>query len=123
LAVPDDLRPLHTDDDYEAALRQMEVLWGSPSGTPEGDRLDILATLVDAYETARMPMTPPDPITAIQFRMEQLGLRPRDLADLLGTDKVVTEILDRKRGLTLPMIRRLHERLEISADILIQPIV
>ncbi len=119
----DDLRPLHTEDDYEAALRQMEALWGSPSGTPEGDRLDVLATLVDAYETARMPMTPPDPVAAIEFRMEQLGLRLSDLADLLGPVSEVSEILARKRDLTLPMIRQLHERLDIPADILIRPIV
>jgi HTH-type transcriptional regulator/antitoxin HigA len=123
LAVLDDLRPLRTEEDYHAALRQVEALWGSASGTPEGDRLDILATLIDAYEAVHVRMDPPDPIAAIEFRMEQLGLRPADLADMLGSSARAVDILDRKRGLTLAMIRRLHERLGISADVLITPTV
>ena len=99
----------------------MERLWGAKSGTPKGDRLDVLATLIDAYEARHYPMDPPDPIEAIQFRMEQLGLTRKDLEPLIGTRARVAEVMNRKRGLSIEMIRRLHERLGISADVLIRP--
>jgi len=116
------LKPIRTEADYEVALAEIERLWGAPAGTPEGDRLDILATLVDAYENEHYPMDPPDPIEAIKFRMEQQGLTRRDLEGILGTRTRVAEVLNRRRGLSINMIRRLHERLGISAEVLIRPI-
>src|SRR5213592_4458165 len=115
------LKPIRTDADYEVALAEIERLWGALAGTPEGDRLDILATLVDAYEAEHYPMDPPDPIEAIKFRMDQQGLTRRDLEEIIGTRTRIAEVLNRKRGLSVGMIRRLHERLGISAEILIRP--
>ena len=116
-----ELKPIRTEADYEAALAEIERLWGLPAGTPEGDRLDILATLVDAYENEHYPMDPPDPIEAIKFRIEQQGLTRKDLEGILGTRTRVAEVLNRRRGLSINMIRRLHEKLGISAEILIRP--
>jgi HTH-type transcriptional regulator/antitoxin HigA len=116
------LRPIRTQGDYEAALVVIERLWGARAGTPEGDCLDILATLVDAYENEHYPMDPPDPIEAIKFRMEQQGLDRKDLADILGSRTRVAEVLNRRRGLSINMIRRLHEKLGISVEVLIRPI-
>jgi HTH-type transcriptional regulator/antitoxin HigA len=99
----------------------MERLWGAPAGTPAGDRLDILATLVDAYEAEHYPMDPPDPIAAIRFRMEQQGLTRKDLEGIIGSRTRVAEVLNRRRGLSINMIRRLHEKLGIPAEVLIQP--
>lgn len=96
-------------------------LWGARSGTPKGDRLDVLATLIDAYEAEHYPMDPPDPIAAIKFRMEQQGLTRKDLEPLIGTRTRVAEVLNRKRSLSITMIRRLHEQLGISAEVLIRP--
>jgi HTH-type transcriptional regulator/antitoxin HigA len=116
-----ELKPIRSAADYEAALNEIERLWGAKAGTPKGDRLDILATLVDAYETARFPFDQPDPIDAIKFRMEQMGLTRRDLEPLIGSRARVAEILNRKRNLSIEMIRRLNEELGIPAEILIQP--
>ena len=116
-----DLRPIRTEQDYEAALAEIERLWGARSGTPDSDRLDVLATLVDVYEAEHYPMDPPDPIEAIKFRMEQQGLTRKDLERLLGTRTRVSEVLNRKRNLSIAMIRRLHEELGISAEVLIRP--
>jgi HTH-type transcriptional regulator / antitoxin HigA len=115
-----DVKPIRSEDDYRAALKEIEFLWGSKAGTPEGDRLDVLATLLDAYETRHVPMDSPDPIAAIKFRMEQQGLTRRDLETLLGSRANVADILNRKRGLSIGMIRRLHEGLGISAEVLIR---
>lgn len=115
------VRPIRSEADYDAALAEIEKLWGARSGTPEGDRLDVLATLVDAYEAEHVPMDPPDPIEAIRFRMEQQGLTRKDLERVLGTRTRVSEILNRKRSLSIGMIRRLHVELGISADVLIRP--
>lgn len=115
------LKPIKTRADYEAALMEVKRLWGAKFHTPEGDRLDILATLVDTYETRHFPMDPPDPIEAIKFRMEQQGLTRKDLEGILGSRTRVAEILNRRRGLSINMIRRLHETLGISADVLIRP--
>jgi HTH-type transcriptional regulator / antitoxin HigA len=95
-------------------------LWGAKSKTLEGDRLDVLATLIDAYEAQHYPMDPPDPIEAIKFRMEQQGLTRKDLEPLIGTRTRVAEVLNRKRGLSIEMIRRLHRELGISAEVLIR---
>jgi HTH-type transcriptional regulator/antitoxin HigA len=116
------LKPIRTKADYEAALVVIERLWGARAGTPQGDRLDILATLVDAYENEHYPMDPPDAIEAIKFRMEQQGLNRKDLADILGSRTRVAEVLNRRRGLSINMIRRLHEKLGISVEVLIRPI-
>jgi HTH-type transcriptional regulator / antitoxin HigA len=116
----DALKPLRSEIDYQAALAEIERLWGAKLGTPEGDRLDVLATLVDAYEAEHEPMDPPDPIEAIRFRMEQRGLTRKDLERILGTRTRVSEILNRKRSLSIGMIRRLHAELGISADVLIR---
>ena len=116
------LKPIRTKADYEAALVVIKRLWGARAGTPEGDRLDILATLVDAYENEHYPMDPPDAIEAIKFRMEQQGLNRKDLADILGSRTRVAEVLNRRRGRSINMIRRLHEKLGISVEVLIRPI-
>ena len=115
------LKPIRTKADYEAALEEVESLWGARVGTSEGDRLDILATLIDAYESEHYPMDPPDPIEAIKFRMEQQGLTRKDLEGLVGSRTRVAEVLNRQRGLSINMIRRLHEKLGISAEVLIRP--
>src|SRR5882757_4184133 len=116
-----EIKPIRTKRDYEAALTEIERLWGAKAKTPEGDRLDVLATLIDAYETEHYPMDPPDPIEAIKFRMEQQGLTRKDLEEIIGTRTRIAEVLNRKRGLSIGMIRRLHERLGISAEVLIRP--
>jgi HTH-type transcriptional regulator/antitoxin HigA len=116
-----DVKPIRTEADYEAALAEVKRLWGAKSGTPKGDRLDVLATLIDAYETRLFPMDPPDPIEAIKFRMESQGLTRRDLEGVIGTRTRIAEVLNRKRGLSIEMIRRLHEKLGIPADVLIKP--
>jgi HTH-type transcriptional regulator/antitoxin HigA len=116
------LKPIRTEADYESALTELERLWGAKSGTPAGDRLDLLATLVDAYEAEHYPTDPPDPIEAIKFRMEQQGLTRKDLEPILGTRTRVAEVLNRKRSLSIAMIRRLHAQLGISAEILIRPV-
>ena len=116
-----EIRPIHTTGDYEAALAEIERLWGSHSGTLEGDRLDVLATLIDAYENEHHPIDPPDPVEAIKFRMEQQSLTRKDLEGLLGTRTRVAEVLNRRRNLSINMIRRLHNKLGISAEVLIRP--
>ena len=107
---------LHEQDEWLAAF-----LGSEPRYTLEGDRLDVRATLIDAYEAQHHPMDPPDPIEAIKFRMEQQGLTRRDLEEIIGTRTRIAEVLNRKRGLSIAMIRRLHERLGISAEVLIRP--
>src|SRR6266436_7844682 len=116
-----EVRPIRTKRDYEAAVKEVEHLWGAKAGTREGDRLDVLATLIEAYETEHFPMDPPDPIEAIKFRMEQQGLTRKDLGPLIGTRTRVAEVLNRKRNLSIAMIRRLHQALGIPAEVLIQP--
>ncbi len=116
-----EVKPIRTKRDYEAALKEIERLWGAKSGTRDGNRLDVIATLIDAYEAEHYPIDPPDPIEAIKFRMEQQGLTRRDLEEIIGTRTRIAEVLNRKRGLSVGMIRRLHERLGISAEVLIRP--
>lgn len=115
-----ELKPIRTTADHKKALAEVERLWGAKSGTPAGDRLDVLATLIDAYESEHYSMDPPDPIEAIKFRMEQQGLSRKDLEPLLGTRTRVAEVLNRKRSLSIGMIRRLHDHLGISAEVLIR---
>ncbi len=118
--MSNELKPIRSEADYDKALAEIEHLWGAKSGTSEGDRLDVLATLIDVYEAEHYPMDPPDPIEAIKFRMEQQGLTRKDLERLIGTRTRVAEVLNRKRGLSIAMIRRLHAQLGISADVLIR---
>jgi HTH-type transcriptional regulator/antitoxin HigA len=115
-----DIRPIRSDEDHAAALEQIDHLWGADPDTVEGVRLEILLTLVDAYEEAHHPIPPSDPISAIEFMMEQRGLSRRDLEPLIGSRARVAEVLNRKRALTLPMIRRLSEDLRIPAEILVR---
>ncbi len=116
-----ELKPIRTEADYDAALAEVERLWGAKSGTPEGDRLDVLATLIEVYEEKHHPMDSPDPIEAIRFRMEQQGLTRRDLEPMIGPRNRVADVLNRKRGLSIDMIRQLHDHLGISAEVLIRP--
>jgi|SRR5215469_10769858 len=116
-----EIKPIRSEADYEAALLEVERLWGTSSGTPEGDRLDILATLIDAYESEHHRIDPPDPIEAIKFRMEQQGLTRDDLEGILGSRTRIAEVLNRRRGLSINMIRRLHDKLGISVEVLIRP--
>jgi HTH-type transcriptional regulator / antitoxin HigA len=115
------IRPIHTDADHAAAMAEVAELWGADDGTPDSDRLDVLATLVDAYEAKRWPIEAPDPIAAIEFRLDQQGLTRKDLEPLIGSRARVSEIMNGKRPLTLAMIRRLSEGLGIPAAVLIQP--
>jgi HTH-type transcriptional regulator / antitoxin HigA len=119
--MANDIKPIRSNKDYEASLAEVERLWGAKSGTPRGDRLDVLATLIEAYEERQFPMGPPDPIEAIKFRMEQQGLTRKDLEEMIGTRTRVAEVLAGKRGLSIAMIRRLHAKLGIPAEVLIQP--
>ncbi len=115
------LRTLKTETDYQEALAEIDSIFDAELNTPEGDRLDILALLVEAYEEQHYPIPPPDPIAALEYYMESRGLSRRDLEPYLGSRARVAEVLNRKRGLSIEMIRRLHQGLGISADILIQP--
>jgi HTH-type transcriptional regulator/antitoxin HigA len=116
------LKPIKTKADYEAALRAIERLWGADEGTAEGDRLEVLTTLVEAYEEAHFPMDLPDPIEAIKFRLEQQGEDQKSLIGIIGNRTRVYEILRRDRPLSLAMIRRLNKHLRIPAEILIRPV-
>lgn len=115
-----EVKPIRNAADHRAAMAEVKRLWGSKSGTPDGDRLDVLATLIDAYEAQHEPIDRPDPIEAIRFRMEQQGLTRKDLEPLIGTRTRVSEVLNRKRTLSIGMIRRLHAELGIAADVLIR---
>jgi HTH-type transcriptional regulator/antitoxin HigA len=113
------IRPIKTEADYGHAIREIEQLWGAAVNTPKGDTLDILLTLVEAYEQAHYPIDPPDPIEAIKFRMAQQGLTRKDLEPYLGKRGRVAEVLNRQRKLSLNMIRRLHTQLHIPLESLI----
>ena len=114
-----DIQPIKTEKDYDAALQLIEELWDSEEGTAEGDRIDILITLVDAYEQINHPIYPPDPVAAIEFHMDQNELTRADLETYIGTRARVSEVLNRKRGLSIEMIRNLHEGLGIPLESLI----
>jgi len=115
------LKPIKTPEDHDAALKEIERLWGAEDNTPEGDRLDILLALVEAYEEVHFPMDPPDPIEAIKFRLEQQGLDQSALIGVIGSRTRVYEVLRGDRPLSLAMIRRLHEKFGIPAEVLIRP--
>lgn len=114
------IRPIKTKADHRAALKEIERLMDAKPGTPAGDRLEILATLVDHYESKHEPIEPPDPIDALLYHMESRGLARRDLEPFLGSRARVAEVLNRRRPLTIEMIRKLHDGLGISADVLIR---
>ena len=117
-----EIKPIRTKPDYERTLREIERLWGAKEGTAQGNRLDVLATLVESYERKHFPIDAPDPVEAIRFRLEQQGLDPRALVGVIGGRSRVYEVMRRKRALSLVMIRRLHERFGIPAEVLIRPI-
>ena len=116
-----EIRPLHNESDYEAALKAVSPFFDNEPepGSEDGDRFEILVTLIEAYEKKNYPIDRPDPIEAIKFRMEQAGLTIKDLEPVIGRPNRVYEILNRKRPLTLAMIRRLHRDLGISAEVLL----
>jgi HTH-type transcriptional regulator/antitoxin HigA len=113
------IKPIKNERDYQRALNEIDKLMDAKPNSPEGDRLDMLATLVAAWEERHYPIDPPDPVEAILFAMEQRGLSRRDLEPFIGSRARVAEVLNRRRSLTLPMIRRLHAGLGIPADVLI----
>lgn len=114
------LRPIKTKKDYQQALERLNVIFDAKKGTPEGDELEILGMLIEQYEDDQFPIDLPDPIEAIKFRMEQLGYSQSDLAKVVGLKSRASEILSRKRKLSLDMIRQLHDKLNIPTDVLIQ---
>ena len=114
------IKPIKTKVDYRAALKEIEALMTARAGSPDGERLDILATLVEAYEKRHFHFDLPDPVEAIKIRMEQMALAPKDLVPMIGQINRVYEVLNRKRPLTLQMIRRLHQKLGIPAESLIK---
>ncbi|AVO61210.1 MULTISPECIES: helix-turn-helix domain-containing protein [Pseudomonas] len=118
------IRPIHTDQDYRAALKQVSVLFDNEPepGTAQGDYFDVMITLIEAYEAKQFPVDLPNPIDAIKFRMEQSGLSAADLAPAIGRTNRVYEVLNGKRALTLPMIWKLHQLFGIPAESLIKPV-
>ena len=114
-----DIKPIRSQEDLTAAFTRIEQLWGADIGSPAGDELKILALLIEKYEDEHYPMPPSDPIEAIKFRMEQQGLTPRDLEPFIGTSGRVSEVLNRKRKLSLSMIKRLHDGLRIPYESLL----
>ena len=113
------IKPIKTERDYRTALKEIERLWDAKPNTLRGDRLEVLVTLVEAYEQRHYKVEPPDPVEAIKFRMEQLGLKSSDLAKILGGRSRVSEVLNRKRKLTVEMMRSLRKRLDIPAESLL----
>jgi HTH-type transcriptional regulator / antitoxin HigA len=116
-----ELRPIRTETDYQEALQEIELLFDATPNTPEYDRLDVLSTLVEAYEKKHIPIEIPDPIEAIEYYMDTRGWSRRDLEPCIGSRARVSLVLSRKRSLTLDMIRKLNQQLGIPAEILIQP--
>jgi len=114
-----DIRPIKTEQDYDTAISRIEELWGAKKDTPEGDELDLLVTLVESFEMKHYPIAPPDPIDAIKFRMEQMGMTNSDMVQYLGSQSRVSEILNKKRKLTLSMVKSLYKGLKIPAEILL----
>lgn len=114
------IKPVRTKKDYQRTLKQIEALMGAKANTPDGELLDVLVTLVEAYERNHFPLDLPDPVEAIKFRMEQLGLTPKDLQPMIGRINRVYEVLNYKRPLTLAMIWKLHTKLGIPAECMIR---
>ena len=116
-----EIRPIKTKADHRAALKEIERLMDAKPGTPAGDRLDVLTTLVERFESQHEPIDPPNPIDALLYHMESRGLSRRDLEPFIGSRARVAEVLNRRRALTIEMIRKLHDGLGISAEVLIRP--
>lgn len=114
------ITPIRNEEDYQNALQRLELIFDAKKGTEEGDELEILAILIDKYENETFPIGMPDPIEAIKFRMEQMGMKQKDLAEVVGFKSRVSEILNKKRNLSLEMIRNLNVKLHIPAEILVQ---
>lgn len=114
------IKPIRTEKDYEAALARIDELMDAEPGSPEGGELDVLVDLVELYESKHAPMGHPSPLAAIEFRMEQGGLSPRDLIPFIGSRAKVSEVLSGKRAITMPMARALHEHLGIPGDVLLR---
>ena len=114
-----EIRPIKTEQDYNNAIQRIEKLWGAKKNSPNGDELDLLCTIVEAYEMKHFPILPPDPIDAIIFRMEQMNMTKSDMAKYIGSQSRVSEILSRKRQLTLKMVKSLYKGLKIPAEILL----
>jgi HTH-type transcriptional regulator / antitoxin HigA len=114
-----EIRLIKTEQDYNEAIQRVESLWGAKKDSPEGDELDLLCSIVEAYEMKHFPILPPDTIDAIKFRMEQMNMTKSDMAKYLGSQSRVSEILNRKRQLTLKMVKSLYKGLKIPAEILL----
>ncbi len=114
-----EIRPIKTEQDYNDSIKRIEKLWGAKKDTPQGDELDLLVTLVESYEMKHYPIAPPDPVDAIKFRMEQMDMTKADMVKYLGSQSRVSEVLNRKRKLTLSMIKSLYKGLRIPAEILL----
>lgn len=115
-----EIKPIRNNDDYQKAISRLEEIFDADFGTPEGDELEILGILIDHYENIHFPIELPDPIDAIKFRMEQLGYTQTDLANVVGLKSRASEILNKKRKLSIEMIRQIHSTFHISAEVLIQ---
>ena len=113
------IQPINTEARYDVALAEIDRLWGSTEGSPAGDRLDVLLVLVESYEAQHHPIAPPDPVEAIKFRMAQMNLKRKDLEPLIGSRACVEAVIDRRRSLSLPMIRKLHHSLHIPLESLV----
>jgi HTH-type transcriptional regulator/antitoxin HigA len=114
------IKPIRNNKEYQTALIRLEEIFNANAGTDEGDELEVLSILIDNYEKEHFPIDPPDPIEAIKFRMDQLGIKQKDLANIVGFKSRVSEIINRKRKLSLNMIRKLHHQLNIPTEVLIQ---
>lgn len=114
------ITPIHNEKDYQNTLERLEEIFDSKKGTEQGDELEILSILIDKYENENFPIGMPDPIEAIKFRMEQMGMKQKDLAEVVGFKSRVSEILNKKRKLTLEMIRKLNVTLHIPTEVLVQ---
>ena len=114
------IAPIRNNKDYQNALKRLEEIFDAKKGTEQGDELEILSILIDKYENEKFPIDLPDPIEAIKFRMEQMGMKPKDLAEVVGYKSRVSEILSKKRKLSLNMIRKLNEALLIPTEVLVQ---
>lgn len=114
------ITPIRNEKDYQNSLNRLEEIFDAKKGTEQGDELEILSILIDRYENENFPIGMPDPIEAIKFRMEQMGMKQKDLAEVIGFTSRVSEILNRKRKLTLSMIRKLSDKLKIPTEVLVQ---
>ena len=113
------IKPIRSEKDLRAAFKRLDVIFQAPAGTSEADEMEVLVTLIEAYENKHYPISPPDPVEAIKFRMEQQGLSPADLRPYIGASGRVSEVLSRKRPLSLRMVKRLHEGLKIPYESLL----